>query len=299
MLAVVTPVKNEGKRLLDIASQLVQQKRMPDYWVIVDDNSTDVTSNIVKQLEKDYDFVLSVSLSKRSAYNEVFRYGHIVRTGFTYVLKYCRKLKFLGVLDADIKLKDNYYEAILRAFNKIPELGIASGLYLKLRNNAFCLESNNNYKSTVCGASMVFRKECLTDISGFPTLPRPDTAALLKATSRGWKVGVVSSTYAIHLRENRHLTKYLKLGIASYSLDYHPVNAILSGPYLALRNFSLSPLGFTIGYLIGAIYKTKVKDEEVKQYYRKSLIRRIYKILRRPSHKYANLDPIDNSTIII
>jgi len=297
MLVVVTPVKNEGKRLLHIAAQLTAQTRAPDFWIIVDDNSTDVTPSIIKQLEKNYDFILSTSLSKFLDYDEVFRYGSAIQTGFDYALESCAEPKFLGVLDVDIKLKKNYYEAVINAFNSVPRLGIASGLYIESKNGVFLSASGNDQKLSVCGAAMTFRKECLIDIGGFPTCPRPDTVALLKAANRGWKIGVVSSTYAIHLRVERSLVKYIKLGLASYSLNYHPVNAIVSGSYLLLRNLSLSPLGFIMGYLIGAIQATKVADEEVKQYFNKSFLRRIYKFSSLLSHRNANIDPIENATV--
>jgi glycosyltransferase involved in cell wall biosynthesis len=297
MLVVVTPVKNEGKRLLDIANQLIAQTLVPDFWIIVDDNSADVTPNIIKQLEKDYDFILSTSLSKCSDYDEVSRYGHVVQAGFNHALDYCRELKFLGVLDADITLKKNHYEAVINAFNNVPRLGIASGLYIESRNDAFYSVSGNDQKLPICGAAMTFRKECLIDIGGFPTCPRPDTVSLLKAANRGWKIGVVSSTYVIHLRVKQSLDKYVRLGLASYLLGYHPVNALMSGPYLALRNLSLSPLGFTIGYMIGTAKANKVADEEVKHYFSESFLRRTYEFVSLLSHRNINLDPIENSTI--
>lgn len=299
MLAVITPVKNEAKSLLHIAKQLTAQTLIPKLWLIVDDGSTDATPSVMKELEEDYEFILDISLNKRSSYDEVFRYGYVVRAGFNYVLDFFRELKFLGVLDVDTKLKRNYYEEVMNAFNNVPRLGIASGLYFGPRNNTSrCFVLKKGQKLSICGAAMTFKRECLLDIGGFPACPRPDTVALLKAANREWKIGVVPSTYAIHLRANCSLSKYVKLGFASYVLGYHPLNALVSGPYMTLKNLSLSPLGFTAGYVMGAAKNNVIADEEIRRYFHESFLRRFHKLINILSfRKNVDVDPIENSVI--
>lgn len=298
MLVVVTPVKNEGERLIDLANQLVVQTLVPDLWIIVDDNSTDATPDIVRKLKSNYKFIESISFSKCASYDEIFRYGRVVQTGINHALDLCKEIKFLGVLDADIKPKKNHYEAVINAFINVPQLGITSGLYIESKNNTLCLASGSGQKLPICGGAMTFRKECLIDIGGFPVCPLPDTVALLKAANRGWKIGVVSSTYEVHQRVKQSFDKYFSLGLANYSLGYHPVNALLSGSYLALRNFSLSPLGFMIGYLNGKLRGIRVVDDEVRYYFDKSFFRRI-KSSTLLSHNGVSYDPIENSTIAL
>jgi glycosyltransferase involved in cell wall biosynthesis len=297
MLVVVTPVKNEGERLIDLANQLVVQTLVPDLWIIVDDNSTDATSDVAKQLARDYKFVVNISLNECSVYDEVFRYGQVVHTGFNYALNFCDAPDFLGVLDADVKLKKNHYEALVNAFDSMPQLGIASGTFIESKNGTSCSFLENAQNLSICGADMTFRKDCLIDIGGFPTCPRPDTVALLKAANRGWKIGVVSSTYVIHLRGNISFDKYSRIGFANYMLGYHKMNALISGPWLALKNLSLSPLGFTTGYLTGLAKGNKIADEEITRYFRESFFRYIHKFSSLLSHTNVSMDPIENATV--
>jgi glycosyltransferase involved in cell wall biosynthesis len=291
VLVVVTPVKNEPKMLLSIAKQLVSQTLTPKLWIIVDDGSTDETKNVIIELERRYKFILGIHMKETEGYDEVFRYGRLVRTGFNYAAG-MNEVRFLGVLDVDMEFGKNYYEEILNTFERVPKLGVASGLYYESDNAS----SKVNLKSSICGATMVFRKECLLNIEGYPTCPRPDTVALLKAVNRGWWIGVLSSTYEIHLKANRSLNKYLKIGSASYMLGYHPLNALVSGPFEALKTFSLSPLGLTAGYILGALRASEIEDRETLTYFHESFLRRTYEAIAILSgRRKVRLDPIKNA----
>jgi glycosyltransferase involved in cell wall biosynthesis len=300
VLAVVTPVKNEPKKLLDIAEQIISQTLQPKLWVIVDDGSTDRTPDVMDELAGKYKFVLGVREGEHEGYDEVFRYGHVVWVGLEYASHSCKKLTLLGVLDVDMRLEKSYYEKIANSFKTIPRLGVASGLYFESDNGASTHLTQEkgacSLKSSICSAAMMFKKECLSAIGGFPTCPRPDTVALLKAANRGWRIGILSSTYAIHLEANRSLSKYLKIGCASYMLGYHPLNALASGPFEALKTFSISPLGLTAGYILGALRTNKIADGEIRRYFHESFLRRSYEAIAMLSlRKNVNLDPIENA----
>ena len=270
----------------------------PDLWVIVDDNSAIHTKRIIRQLEQEHKFAQTVLINQSRTYDEVFRYGNVVNAGFHYALARClQSYNFLSILDVDIKISKNHYELMVKAFHKNPELGIASGLYIEPKKGVYSILGNGR-KLPICGADMMFKRECLQDIGGFPTCPRPDTIALLKAINRGWKIGVVTSTYAIHLRVNESLNKYIRQGFASYFLGYHPVNAFFSGPFAALKELSLSPLGMTIGYIKGKIVlANKINDPEVLRYFNENFYRGAYKISNFLSNKNVFVDPIENSSV--
>ena len=293
MLGIVTPVKNEEKNLLRTFNMLVKQTYPPRVWVIVDDNSTDNTPNIIKKLEKEYDFIIGLSMYTKSSYDEVSRYGLVVHKGFKYILTTYKNINFLGILDADILLKKDYFAVLMNNFSKYPKLGIASGRYLITKNNHVYPA---NMK--IIPAAMIFRKECLLSIGGFPVSPMPDIIALLKAVNRGWLIGVSCSTYAIHLREHTSFNRYIKRGIGLYRVGYHPLNALLGGFYLSMKNLSLQPMGLTIGYIKGVLHYSRIIDEEVRKYYYGSFYRRIYSIFRKIFRsKSTNIDFIESLII--
>ncbi|MEM2262097.1 MAG: glycosyltransferase family A protein, partial [Ignisphaera sp.] len=123
MLGIVTPVKNESRNLRFLAQTVLSQTRRPDLWVIVDDGSTDDTPKLIKSLENNYNFITSLSLpTKHMKYDPIYRYGHVVHVGLEYALK-TDDIEFLGVLDADIRLKEDYYEKTLAAFKSSTKIG--------------------------------------------------------------------------------------------------------------------------------------------------------------------------------
>ncbi|MEM0095057.1 MAG: glycosyltransferase family A protein [Candidatus Aenigmatarchaeota archaeon] len=285
-LGIVTPVKNESANLARLALTIFRQTKRPATWIIVDDGSTDETPQVIASLKERHDFIDHLPLqTKDLTYDPIFRYGALIRLGFEHAKRMRDDLKFLGVLDADILLKSDYYDKILTAFDVDSRLGIISGIYVVSRGgNPRSLE----VLDTICGGAMVFRKECLLNIGGFPVCPSPDTAAMIKAVNRGWRLGVVSSVYAVHTRVNESWTKFVKLGLSRYILSLHPLSALFSGLLQVPKSFSMKPLGFTIGYIIGAISNAeRISDEEVKQYFhgrfQRSMCRRIGK---------CELDPI-------
>lgn len=299
MLGIVTPVKNESRNLRFLAQTVLSQTRRPDLWVIVDDGSTDDTPKLIKSLENNYNFITSLSLpTKHMKYDPIYRCGYVVRAGFEHILKICGNLGFFGILDADIVLKEDYYEKILAAFKQNSRIGVISGLYYVIFNKGRSIFKVERSDELVCGA-MVFRKNCLLDIGGYPTYPSHDTTALIKAINRGWRLGIVTSTYAIHTRPSESWTKFLRAGLSRYILDLHPLSALFSGPLQALKNLSPAPLGFTIGYFMGMLYDLqKIEDEEINQYFHGRFRRSTYRIFKRiVERKRIETDPIKCSII--
>jgi len=294
-LGVITPVKNEGANLKRLAKNVLSQTRPPDLWVIVDDGSIDETPQIIAGLEKRHDFIKGLSLqTKGFSYDPIFRYGIVVRLGMEQALRMCADLHFLGVLDADIVLKKDYYEKVLLAFGSYQRLGIASGLYL-VQERGPPLKILGN----ICGGAMVFRRECLNEIGGFPVSPSPDTVAMIKAINRGWHLGVISSVYALHMRVNTSWTKFIKLGLSRYILGLHPLSALFTGPLQAIKDLSLKPLGFTIGYLVGMMRPAqKISDNEVNQYFYERFKRSVYRRIGKLAiSKKIYLDPIQRALV--
>jgi len=299
MLGIVTPVKNECKNLEFLSRHIFSQTRSPSLWVIVDDGSSDNTPRIISNLSEKYDFIIGLSLpTKHMRYDPIYRYGFVVRSGLSYALSLRDDLEFLGILDVDIKLKNDYYEKILDAFESKPRLGIVSGRYL-IFDERTCPRFRER-SNEIIGGAMIFRKKCLLDIGGFPVCPSPDIVALIKAVNRGWRLGLVSSTYAIHTRVDDSWTKSLRAGLSKYTLGLHPLSALLGSPLQALKNLSLNHLGFTVGYFIGVLSGTqKLNDREINKYFYERFYLGIYRRFMKITTKKSEFetDPIKRATI--
>jgi len=272
MYIIITPVKNEASNLVKLSRLVKSQTVKPLLWLVVDDSSVDSTPHVIKDLEKSLEFVRAIRLSIDSIYDPVNRYGIVVRLGIKYIeknaeLKYITKeAKFLGILDSDIFIPKDYYERNIRVLEAINNLGIVSGLYLEAININEMIKLKP--VPIIIGGAMIFRKECLNSIGGFPAYPQPDVAAIIKARKKGWSAGINLSTYAVHLRPRRALKSYVMVGSASYRLGHNPALYTLSTIRSMIRERSFKYVGRIIGFFSSLIRgDARYRDSDIYSYF--------------------------------
>ena len=265
-LIVVTPVRNEENMLPDLAMDMTNQSIKPVVWVIVDDGSSDKTWLIIKALEKEFSWISGIRLEPKQENTYAHeRYAEAVRKGFEYALEICRKhtfkYDFLAVTDADVRLESKYFEKIIKAFQSDRRLGIASGfVYEKGMSLKELRESN----ITPRGCALVFRKECYEMIGGF----QGHANSLVKAQNKNWHIETFTSPKVFHRRKSWSRRKYFfTAGKSAYFLNYHPINAFLTGIYYVIKVSPHKGLSYLAGYFESFILrKKKTEDEEIKEY---------------------------------
>src|SRR6266478_1739734 len=119
---LITPAHNEAAFIDKTLTSMVSQTVLPERWVIVDDGSTDKTSEIVEKYAKRYSWIELVrrtTQSDRSFAGKV----HAFNTGFDRV----RSLQFevIGNLDADLSFDSDYLAFLMQKFCEDPKLGVA------------------------------------------------------------------------------------------------------------------------------------------------------------------------------
>lgn len=240
---LITPARNEEAFLAETIQGVLSQTVLPARWVIVDDRSTDRTAEIIRRFLPAYPFMRLLSLSgdvsrsfgKKAA---AFNAGLELLDGIGY--------DYIGNLDADIKLPPEYYESVLREFERDPGLGVVGGTVFTLAGGRpIRLDAAAD---SVPGAVQLFRKQCFRDIGGGYLLLQQggiDAAAEVMARMHGWEVRQILS---VSVQEQRRMgtaadgdlaAKY-KEGIRFHSLGYD-----------------------TLYYLVRAIYKMQFKPKVI------------------------------------
>jgi hypothetical protein len=134
-LLVVSPVRNEAAHIELIALALAAQTRRPDLWLVVDDQSTDETPEILARLAERLDFMSVINTSAlasddapkdrlaNAAPPRSFNRGlkSVDWQSFTHIAK----------LDGDTELPPRYFELLLDEFAHDPALGLAGGVQLE------------------------------------------------------------------------------------------------------------------------------------------------------------------------
>ena len=239
---IITPTKNEGKYIEKLIQSMIAQEILPSEWLIMDDDSSDDTSEIVSKYLKNHSFIKYVKLSS-------FR-KDLVNTGgrVAAVINYADTLRssksdILGKVDGDVSFDKDFFSKILDAFQKDSLLGIASG---HLVENG--VPENIPNREGCRGATLIIRYDCYLQIGGFyeSKTRGEDTLATVAARAKGWKTWTFDF-YFNHLKPE---------GIRKSKLKNHYITGCYKGSIPYWLPFFLGNIArdvFKKPYLIGAL----------------------------------------------
>jgi len=242
---LITPVKNEELFISRVLDTIVNQKKKPICWIIVDDNSTDNTANIIRSFCSNYYFIKYTKLedsSKRDFASKVNAIIYGVESLNT------NNYDYIGILDADITLESNYYTTLLTELDNEPKVGIAGGKVIDLVDKKKYPNPASPY--SIKGAIQLFRKECYEEIGAFLPLKYggEDAIACYMARINGWQLKHYENLKVYHHRLNSTANKNLfqiefAFGRQEYHMGYLPLFSLLKSigiifkkPFLGILN---------------------------------------------------------------
>ncbi len=150
------------KTLDSVCAQTV----LPDLWIIVDDGSTDKTSEILGDYAKKYDFIKVVRRDNRG-HRKV---GAGVIEAFYVGLKQVAidDYEYLCKLDLDLILPEKYFQLLIEKMHSNPRFGAVSGKpYYYAEGDSGTLISEGCGDENAIGASKFYRTTCFKQIGGF------------------------------------------------------------------------------------------------------------------------------------
>jgi GT2 family glycosyltransferase len=201
------------------------------------DESTDRTDEIVKDYASRYGFIRLLRLTKRPGRN----FGSVVfATEAGVAALNTKDYEFIGLLDADIRFSEYYYEEMLRRFSADPKLGLAGGLvvdcYGGIRRRVG--QSLND----IAGAVQLFRRECFESLGGLVALPEGgwDAITCVRARMNGFKTRTFLEIEVDHLKprniaEGKLVRRTWQLGVRDYAIGNHPLFEVIKCAYLCIK----------------------------------------------------------------
>ena len=216
---IVIPAHNEEKFIGLTLNSLLAQTILPSKIVVVNDNSTDATAEIVSGFCAKHSFI-SIIENKSAAMHMpgskvimAFQQGYnVLDDDYDLIVK----------LDGDLILPVNYFEQIIKHFNSDASIGMAGGFAYIEKNGDWILE-NLTDKDHIRGAFKAYRKACFKQIGGLKPAMGWDTVDELLCKYYGWKVSTDSNLKVKHLKPtgaNYNKAARYKQGEAFYSLGY-------------------------------------------------------------------------------
>ena len=216
---IVIPSYNEEALIPLTLQSLISQTVLPSKIVVVNDNSTDKTAEIVLEFAKENPFISLVNKTSENIHLPGSKVIQAFQKGFETLDE---NYDLIVKLDADLIFPSNYFETIIKHFESDSTIGMAGGFCYIEKNGDWILE-NLTDKDHIRGALKAYRKETFQQIGGLRPAMGWDTVDELLCKFYNWKVITDESLHVKHLKPtgaNYNKTARYKQGEAFYTLGY-------------------------------------------------------------------------------
>jgi glycosyltransferase involved in cell wall biosynthesis len=246
---IVIPAHNEEAFISLTLQSLITQTVLPKKIVIVNDNSTDKTAEIVLAFAKENPFITLVNKTSSAIHLPGSKVIQAFHKGFETL---DNEYDIIVKLDADLIMPNNYFERIQSIFEKDSTIGMAGGFAYIEKNGDWILE-NLTDKDHIRGAFKAYRKKCFEQIGNLKPAMGWDTVDELLCKFYDWKVVTDSSLKVKHLKPtgaNYNKTARYKQGEAFYTLGYgFIITAIASAKLALMKRKPLLFLDYVQGFM--------------------------------------------------
>jgi glycosyltransferase involved in cell wall biosynthesis len=281
---VITPVRDEAAHIEKTIQAVASQTVRPAQWIVVDDGSTDGTSEILDRAAASIPWMQVVHRSNR---------GHRANGGGVMDAVYAglaaldrEAWDYLVKLDGDLSFAPDYFERCFAIFDAEPRLGIGGGTICQLENGQAVVDSKGDPPFHVRGATKIYRRACWAAISPLARATGWDTIDEVKANHHGWATrtfpGLILIQHKATGAADGAWRNAFKNGRANYITGYHPLFLMAK----VVRRAADAPvlvgaIALLCGYVSGYVKRVpRAADPQVIRYLRNQQVRRL---LNRPS----------------
>src|SRR5690606_6443829 len=218
--SIILPAHNEEKFIGNALESIVNQTYLTMELIVVDDNSSDSTAEIIREFVEKYPFIQTIDSGNPSDAHEPGT--KIVNAFYKGFEKLNPNWDVSAKLDADVTLPPDYFEKIIQTFQSDKKTGIAGGIAMIEENGNWIYEKIGN-KKQVRGPFKSYSKDCFEKIGGLKKSIGWDTVDELLAKYYGFEVKVLPEL-EVKLQKptgkNYQKIHGKKTGEGFYKMDY-------------------------------------------------------------------------------
>ena len=256
---IIIPAHNEEDSIGLTLDSLVKQSLLPQEIIVVNDNSTDKTKEIVEGFQQQFNFIKLVNNTSSNQHlpgtkiiNAFYKGYDIANKDYDVICKF----------DADLIFPLNYLEQLAFHFKKDETIGMVAGYCYIEKNNQWVLESITG-KDHIRGALKAYTKSCFEAIGQLKTSMGWDTIDELLAKYFGYKLVLDDNLHVKHLKPTgasyNKSAKHLQ-GEAMYKMRYGITLTLLTAIKMSLKKKSWP---YFYNYLVGYLKATFNKPERL------------------------------------
>lgn len=239
---IIIPAYNEEESILSCLKSVENQSFQNFYCVIVNDNSTDNTAQIVSNfIENKSRFCLLERRANLDSENAHSPGAKVVRAfNFGLNSQDLRNFDIICKFDADVIFPTHYLEEINKVYEKNPKVGMASGIVYIEKDGRWQFE-NLSSKNHVRGPIKSYRKSCFMEMGGLKEILGWDNIDVMLCKMYGFETLTLKKLWVKHLRPTAYKYKNQKaekLGEYFYNIGLSFPLAIISSLKSSFRNKS-------------------------------------------------------------
>jgi len=290
---LITPAHNEQAFIEKTIESVVKQTVLPIKWVVVDDGSTDKTSEIVKRYLSANAWMELMERPKRIDRSFAGK-AHAFNAAYETVK--CLEFEVIGNLDADISFAEDHLEFLVSKFTENPGLGVVGAVF----NEDGYSSAADSFagRKHVSGHCQLFRRQCWEEIGGyFPhRAGGVDWIAVTTARMKGWQSETFRESPCRHHRKIGTATHgpvgaAFSRGERDYYLGGHPFWEIFRVGYRCMkRPYLVGGIALGCGYFFSLLRRApRPVSKELMAFHRKDQMARLRAIVKSLS-KFERLD---------
>ncbi len=245
---IIAPAYNEEAFIQLTLDSLVNQTVLPSKLIIVNDNSTDKTAEIVSSYSQKHPWIQLVNKTSENIHLPGSKVIQAFQKGFETLDE---NYDLIVKIDSDLIFPANYFETIIKHFQSDERIGMAGGFCYIEKNGNWILE-NLTDKDHIRGALKAYRSATFKQIGGLKPAMGWDTVDELLCKYYNWKVVTDESLHVKHLKPtgaNYNKTARYKQGEAFYTLGYgFFITAIASAKLAMMKKKPLLFLDYIQGF---------------------------------------------------
>lgn len=245
---IIIPAHNEEAFIGLTLQSLLEQTVLPSKIVVVNDNSTDKTGEIVMAFAEKNPTITLINKTSEAIHLPGSKVIQAFQKGLETVDE---QYDLIVKADSDLIFPPHYFETIITHFESDGQIGMVGGFAYIERNGDWILE-NLTDKDHIRGAFKAYRKNCFKQIGGLKPAMGWDTVDELLCKFYNWKVVTDATLKVKHLKPtgaNYNKTARYKQGEAFYTLGYgFFITAIASAKLAVMKKKPLLFIDYIKGF---------------------------------------------------
>ena len=192
----MTAAHNEEADIEKMIQSVLAQTVRPLLWLIVSDNSTDRTDEIIQKYENENNFIRFHRVKRKPGHS--FASKIVALRSGAHLLEGVSS-DFVGNMDADLSVGPSYFEDLMHEFDRNPKLGLAGGFVCEEIDGQFTSRGANRTHSVAHAAQLV-RRECYEAFGGYAVLQYggEDWHAQTSVRMMGWQAESIPGLKIFH-----------------------------------------------------------------------------------------------------